>query len=138
MFFSDTTLKTRRFRPKISPADARRLKDVLSEGILSQSQFEQVILYFLADKKFRNLSPSIATMLSSTVLNGLINCLMNRAQFYKELDGHRAMFLTERKETNIEGIDTLSEKLKKLREKMSVKRTDAKDDGMVGLFRVIH
>lgn len=87
-FFSDTALKTRGFRPQITNADIGRLKAVSKAKILTLSKIEQLMLYFLADPSYRNLGPSIATMLSATVLNSLHNKLLNRAQFHKELDGY--------------------------------------------------
>lgn len=143
-FFSDTALATRGFRPKISPADARRLKDVLNEDILTHAQLEQIILFFLADRRFRNLGPSIATILSSTVLNGLRNQVINGEQFYKELESYRERYLTKRKvdkQTEKRGPVLLADRLKELSERMASLKTKLKSApakksraGPVGLF----
>lgn len=92
-FFSDTTLAVRGFRPAISPKDAQNLKRVIDLDIISQTRFEQLMLYFIADKNYRNLGPSIATMLSATVLNSLRDRAINRNQFYKELEEYTTRYL---------------------------------------------
>lgn len=92
-FFSDTCLATRGFRPKFSVADMGRLKKVLEENIIDQTHFEQIILFYLADKSFKNLSPSLATMLSANVLNGLRNKALNREQFYKEIELYATRYI---------------------------------------------
>lgn len=100
-FFSDTTLKVRGFRPLITEKDAGRLKTVLKMNILSQEKVEQLILYFLADKNYKNLGPSLATLLSSTILNSLRDRTINRSQFYKELEAYSQRYLNiKSKQTN--------------------------------------
>jgi hypothetical protein len=151
-FFSDTALRARGFRPKITPADAMRLKQVLKEDILDQSHWEQVILFFLADRNYKKLSPSIATMLSSTILNGLRNQALNGEQFYKELEMYRYRYVKQEegkheeiqpKEQGMKPVQgMLAEKLKALSEKMAMrpkwkpKAVPAKAPraGPVGLF----
>lgn len=92
-FFSDTALKTRGFRPHIAPKDAQQLQRVMKLGIFDQSRMEQIMLYFLADKNYKNLGPSLATMFSGTILNSLRNAALNREKFYKELDGYAMRYL---------------------------------------------
>lgn len=135
-FFSDTCLATRGFRPKFSVADMGRLKRALSEDIFDQSHWEQVILYFLADRNFKNLSPSLATMLSATILNGLRNAALNREKFYKEIDEYTQRYITmpsARFETKTDprggtyaqvvrpkiGMVSMADKLKAMQERMS-------------------
>lgn len=140
-FFSDTALKARGFRPSISPSDAKRLQYVVQENILSQTQIEQLMLFFLADRNYKNLGPSIATMLSSTILNSLRNRVLNSEKFYQELEVYRARYINDRTENIQEsrsGAFALSERLKKLSEKMSVVKRDraelVKKTRKVGLF----
>lgn len=155
-FFSDTALRARGFRPKISPADAMRLKQILSEDILTHSQLEQIMLYFLADRRFKNLGPSIATMFSSTILNALRNHAINGEQFYKELEQYRERYIKQAVQLHEKlspreggmrpfiktGPVLLADKLKKLAEAMSMRvkskpRSEpAKVDraGPVGMF----
>lgn len=138
-FFSDTALSARGFRPKISPADVKRLQYVIRENILTQTQFEQIMLFFLADKRYRNLGPSIATMLSSTILNSLRNHAMNRETFYRELELYRAKYLQKNVPDEKGNTFDLAERIKKLSEKMSVLKSrtvSEKKTGEVGLFNM--
>lgn len=130
-FFSDVALRARGFRPMIAPRDAAQLQRVLKLNILDQSHWEQIILYYLADRSFKNLSPSIATMLSSTVINGLRNKMLNREQFYKELDTyqirhvkqpvpqHEKMEPREQVMKPIRGMTSLGDRLKALSDIMA-------------------
>ena len=92
-FFSDTALSTKGFRPMITERDAIRLKKVMDLKIFNESRMQQMMLYFLADKNFKNLGPSIATMLSATILNAIRNKAINRATFYKELDEYTSRYI---------------------------------------------
>jgi len=121
-FFSNTTLKTRGFRPRISPKDAKQLKNILDANIMQQTQIEKMILYFLADKSYKNLGPSIATIMSSTVLNSLINKMRNREQFYKELDEYVTRYFSSsiqiiQKEQTVD----IASQLEALKLKLSIK-----------------
>lgn len=135
-FFSDTALVARGFRPTISPQDAVKLKKALSKNILDHSHWEQIMLYFLADRSFKNLSPTIYTMLSSTVLNGLRNKALNREQFFKELETYREVYVNRREGTHSvkstyhshvveekkqepRGMVSIADKLKQLQERMT-------------------
>lgn len=145
-FFSDVSLNARGFRPAISPRDAAQLKRALNLEILDHSHWEQVMLYFLADRSFKNLSPSIATMLSSTVINGLRNKMLNREQFYKELETYSARHLRkveEKPHTHTVGMVSISDRLQELSKKLSFtlpkkppdkKATRPRAPAQVGLF----
>jgi hypothetical protein len=121
-YFSDMTVKTRGFRPRISPKDARQLKNVLEFEILDQTQLEKIMLYFLADRSYANLGPSIATIMSSTVLNSLINKMKNRAQFYKELEEYATRYFGNGRGVIVSGqmVDIASQ-LEQLKEKLKIK-----------------
>ncbi len=121
-FFSDTALKARGFRPKISPKDARQLKNILETKIMKQTDFEKVILYFLADRSYKNLGPSIATIMSSTVLNSLINKMKNRVQFYKELEGYATQYFNSGLRVVVSGqMVDIAAQLEALKNKLSIK-----------------
>ena len=87
-YFYEVSKSARGFKPIVTAKDAGQLKRILELEILSVNEIEMLMLYFLADVSYRNLGPSIATMMSSTVLNSLINKLRNRAKFYRELEGY--------------------------------------------------
>lgn len=118
-YWHDTTVKTRGFKPRISPKDAKQLKNVLELGILDQTELEKVMLYFLADPSYRNHGPSIATLMSSTVLNSLINKMKNRVQFYKELEGYASQYFSNSRKVLISGqkVD-IAAHLEQLRRKL--------------------
>jgi hypothetical protein len=129
-FFSDVTLRARGFRPAIAPRDAGQLKRALNLEILTHSQWEQIMLYFLADRSFKNLSPSIATMLSSTVINGLRNKMLNREQFYKELDMYQYRHVKQENAKHADlpvaektmkksGMVSISDRLEELQKKLA-------------------
>ena len=121
VFFSDTALATRGFRPVITAKDAQQLKRAIDLNIFSKTKFEQIILYFLADKSYKNLGPSIATMLSSTVLNSLQNKAINRVQFYKEIDEYVVRYLKTKKTEQTEGGAKIADLIKQLKEKLQIK-----------------
>lgn len=124
-FFHDMTLKARGFKPRIGPKDAKQLKNILELGILDREEIEKLMLYFLADKGYRNLGPSLATMFSSTVLNSLVNKLKNRNEFYKELEGHASKHLAPVRDKRQRSLNTRREvdigaKVEALRKKLSM------------------
>lgn len=123
-FFSDTALATRGFRPQITAKDTQNLKRVLSLGILDQSQLEQIFLYFLADRSYRNAGPSIATILSATFLNSLRNKTINRAQFYKELDGYAAQYIKRAPKKYTDGPVAIGDLIGQLAAKLSLNKAN--------------
>ena len=121
-YWHDTTVKTRGFKPRISPKDAKQLKNVLDLKIFGQIELEKIMLYFLADPSYKNLGPSIATLLSSTVLNSLINKTKNRTQFYKELNGYADQYFAGGKVLNSHKVDMVV-RLEQLRKELTTKLT---------------
>jgi hypothetical protein len=85
-FFHDTTLKARGFKPDIGATDGAQLKRVLELEAIPEETLEKFMLYFLASSSFMTFTPSLSTMLSAGVLNGLRNRILNDPKFYKELD----------------------------------------------------
>jgi hypothetical protein len=92
-FWSNTALKTHGIRPTISGKDAKNLQVILKAGFISQTNMEQIMLYFLASPSYRNVSPTISSMLHPTFLNSLRSKAVNRAQFHKELDQYVDRYL---------------------------------------------
>lgn len=119
-FFSDMALTTRGFRPKITVIDTAHLKKTLELKYFDQIRMEQIMLYFLADRSYKNLGPSIKTVLSSTVLNSLRNKLINREQFFKELDGYAQRYLRRERKPNPTKV-SMESMLKELCSKMTIK-----------------
>lgn len=120
-FFEETAMKTRGVKVVWSPREFAHLKRVLSYGVLTEDQIEQLMLYFLASPRFRKFSPAMSTFFSAGIFNGLMNDLMNGETFWKELDRY-SMQLTaapaERKAYSITGM-------KELLAKMSARHTVA-------------
>ncbi len=109
-YFHNTARQTRGLRIVITKADAKNLKRVIDLNILSESDFEKLILYFLGSIQFRNLSPSISTFLSSTVINGLVDKMTNGSGFWKDLDSLSQRFHhapTEESREMLKRIDAL-------------------------------
>lgn len=125
-FFSDTAIATRGFRPAITPKDAQNLKRVLDLNILDQAQIEQLMLYFLADKNYKNLGPSLATIFSGTILNSLRNAAINRTKYYKELDEYAARYLRTRpKLVHTDGPTSIGDLIGRLASQMTLDRSNA-------------
>ena len=106
----DIAKQTRGISVIITKADAKNLKRAIDLKILDQSDFEKLILYFLGSTQFKNLSPSISTFLSSTVFNGLVDKMRNRATFWKELDSLSVRFRntpTEESKAMLQRIEEL-------------------------------
>lgn len=121
-YFSEMTMRTRHFKPKITGKDAMQLKRVLDGDQIDESKLEQLALYFLGSWRFKNMSPSIATMLSATVLNALLNYMQNREDFYKELDALVSQYMRgepAHSDTKVE-VTTLKAQLDALRKKLSI------------------
>ena len=109
-YFHDIAKQTRGISVIITKADAKNLKRAIDLKILDQSDFEKLILYFLGSTQFKNLSPSISTFLSSTVFNGLVDKMRNRATFWKELDSLSVRFRntpTEESKAMLQRIEEL-------------------------------
>lgn len=84
--FHEVCQRSRNVKPVITGADGRNLKRVIDLGILAPAQFEQLVYYFLGSRQYRQFAPSVSTMLSAGILNGLMNQMKNHDQFWKELD----------------------------------------------------
>jgi hypothetical protein len=84
--FYDVCKRSRDVKPIITKADAANLKRVLDIG-MSQQFLSQLIIYFLGSFRYKQFTPSMSTLLSSGILNGLMNKAKNDHEFWKELDG---------------------------------------------------
>ena len=91
-FWYEMVEKTRGFKPKISGADGMNLKRVLATGIDPET-LEKIAVYFLADPGFKTFSPTLSTMLSAGILNGLLNRTKNDPEFYRNLNQYADRFL---------------------------------------------
>ncbi|PIR96307.1 MAG: hypothetical protein COT92_01905 [Candidatus Doudnabacteria bacterium CG10_big_fil_rev_8_21_14_0_10_42_18] len=87
-FFEETTQRIRGIKPIITQADCRNLKRVLDFGTVSETELEQIALYFLSDRYYKKFSPAISTFLSAGILNGLVDSLKNRPTFWREMDDY--------------------------------------------------
>ncbi len=87
-FFYDNCQRFRSIKPIITKADAKNLKRILDLKILNQSELEQLAVYFLANRYYKKFSPSISTLFSSGIINGLMNNAKNNEIFWKELDSY--------------------------------------------------
>ncbi len=110
IFWNDEVQRARGIKPIITGRDARNLKRILDFGI-SRQTLEQSAVYFLRDYGFRKFAPSISTFLSAGILNGLLDQMKNRADFWKKLDDYAA-----KSNTKIYRSE-LSEQLEKLKAK---------------------
>ena len=93
--FWDSTVKaTRGIKPIYTGADMRNLKRILSLGI-KETDLEQIALFFLADYSFKKFSPSISTLTSVGIINGIRNRMTqgNDAEFWKNLDSYADRYL---------------------------------------------
>lgn len=85
-FFYDTAKKTRNVTVKFSKGDTKRLKDVITSGVMTSTQMEQIALYFLADPALRKFTPSITVLFSNGILTALMNTMENDGgEFWKRL-----------------------------------------------------
>lgn len=85
-FFYDTTRQVRGITPIITGKDGKNLKRVLELDLLSNTELQQITLYFLANYYYQKFSPSISTFLSAGILNGLIDTMRNRPTFWQEIE----------------------------------------------------
>lgn len=97
--------KTARGTPYIpSGADVKNLKRILAmtdengQPVVTESQLEQIGLFFLADFRFQNLAPTISVFLSGSVLTGLLNTMAKDASFWQKLNGYAERYLQRQAE----------------------------------------
>lgn len=87
-FFHDTAQKTRGVKVLFSPADLKRMKDVLAFDIFNQTQIEQLMLYYLASPKFRTFTPSLTSMFSNGIFTAIQNTMINDPKFWKDIENY--------------------------------------------------
>ncbi len=108
--------KARGIKPIITGMDGKNLQRILKAGISSVT-LEQLAVYFLNHRSFKEFAPSISTFLSAGVLNGIQNRMQNREEFWKELDG-----FTQRRGMSVLRQD-FSEQIQKLKANFGVMPT---------------
>lgn len=93
-FWDETVPRTRGIKPIYTGADMKNLKRILDFGIEEQT-LEQIALYFLADYSFKAFSPSISTLLSAGIVNGLLNRSKNGndPEFWKNMTRYMEQYL---------------------------------------------
>lgn len=93
-FWHETVPRTRGMKPIYTGADMRNLKRILDFGI-EEGTLEQIALFFLADYSFRSFSPSISTLCSAGIINGLLNRSKNGndPEFWKQMDRYMVQYL---------------------------------------------
>lgn len=119
-FFYDMTEKTRGFKPAFSTKDVSSLKRVLNTGVLSESDIEKVMVYFLANRNFVKFSPSLSVVFSAGILNGIVNKLKNDHAFTKEVSEY-AQTHVGISPINEKGLATLAEQIEKLKQRLSIR-----------------
>ena len=112
-FWVNTVRRTRRMDPIITGKDGRNLKRVLDAGV-DEQLLEQIALYFLADYSFRTFSPSISTLCSAGIINGLINRSQNDPNFRKNLDQYVDQYLPRPAVARTYGMTDLQSAMKTL------------------------
>jgi len=112
-FWHDMVVKCREMKPMITGADARNLKRVLGKKIVTESQLEQMAVYFLGHRSFKKFAPNISTFLSGGIINGLMNRMANDQDFWKEVDSIARIYggraATDKDRANTEQLKRLKE-----------------------------
>lgn len=93
-FWDSMVLRTRGVKPIYTGADMRNLKRILDFGVPEQD-LEQIALYFLADYGFKSFSPSISTLCSAGIINGLLNRSKNGndPEFWRNMNRYMDQYL---------------------------------------------
>lgn len=124
-FFHQATQKFRGFKPTWSARETAKLKLALNAGIMSETQLEQLMLYFLANYRFTKFSPSMSTFFSNGILNGLMNAMQNDRNFWKDMDKYadrmRDSGISTPQSYSLIPVTKVSELSKALSLKMTVK-----------------
>lgn len=105
-WWDDMTMKVRGEKVKWSIVDFRNLKIMLATG--DREKLEQLALYFLADAKFKDYSPTLRVFLSSGVMDALKN-EQNKDGFWHRVDQYANRYMPAikaamRLETSIPGV----------------------------------
>lgn len=84
-FFHESTMEFRGIKAVWTHKDVSHLKRVLLLDMLTETEMQQLMVYFLASPSLKKFSPSMATFLSPGILNGLMNSMKNDRNFWKDL-----------------------------------------------------
>jgi biotin operon repressor len=135
-FWDEMVPRTRGIKPLYTGADMKNLKRILDFGI-PEPDLEQIALYFLADYGFKSFSPSISTLCSAGIINGLLNRSKNGndPEFWRNMNRYMDQYLRrpiekapERKVYDPEDASTyssmtsLADSMKKLLDQLSATR----------------
>lgn len=127
-FWSGSVERTRGFKPKITAADGMNLKRVLATGI-DPSLLERICIFFLADYQYKKFSPTLSTMLSAGILNGLLNRTKNDPEFYKSLDRYADQYLPRRAApAKVYGPASISSALADLMQKFKMPGSERREE----------
>ena len=98
-FWDDMVKRTRGMKPIYTGGDMRNLKRILDFGI-EERTLEQISLFFLADYSFKSFSPSISTLCSAGIINGLLNRSKNGndPEFWRKMSQYMEQYLKPRDE----------------------------------------
>ena len=121
-YFYEAVEGARGFKPVINGKDGAHLKRVLGLGI-SPDTIEQAATYFLYDPSFKTFTPSLSTLLSAGILNGLLNRMKNDPDFWRKLEGYltrrnRSVKKLETREDRKAFIDDLAKLKRELAAKL--------------------
>ena len=114
-FWHEEVQRARGMKPIITGQDAKNLKRILDAGV-SRPALEQAAIYFLNAYTFKTFSPSVSTLVSAGILNGILSRMKNDERFWKDLEGYLAN--RGRKPTEIKTNDRaeLEARIKALRD----------------------
>lgn len=72
-------------KPEYSKQDYGGLKALIARTPLKREDTEKIMLFFLADRRYKRLGPSLATFCSKGIQTSLINDFKNDQHFFKNL-----------------------------------------------------
>ena len=75
----------------VTKADRSNLGRVMKGYGIAPETLEQAMLYFLAH--YKNIGPSLKTMLSTGILSMLLNDMQNNRDFWKNLDSYADQYM---------------------------------------------
>lgn len=120
-FFHETTIQFRGIKPIWDKKDTKRLKDILTLGLIDNDKIEQLMLFFLAAPRFKKFSPSMSVFFSAGIFNGLMNAMKNDTTFWKEMNQYQTQLGRGKISNEVRPYD-VSKMLKQLTDKMTIQR----------------
>lgn len=114
--------RTRRIKPIITGSDGRNLGRILKGGVPEQ-ELERIALFFLADYSFREFSPSISTLCSAGVINGIMNRSKNDPEFWKKLNMYMDRYFPREETKRDGGVESIQDAMKNMMKRFSTQNT---------------